>query len=169
MHTNTHTGGPSGPWARGAVLMRAPNWVRNTILWAGLIAPLIVGAILFVKPHSAQAVVWCGFNSNFGTIGPYSLQNWIDIYSEPGCAGIRSRYYEHWGNSTGTLNRISFLNLRDWSCGTLYYSVPIGADNTAELGVNAGWLPATSCGWQSDQNTRFRLTGYADVWRYINI
>lgn len=135
----------------------------------GLLAPAAGIGILILQPSLASAApINCGTHQNPGSIGPCSVNSYITAYGDPACTGVRYRAYDHYGTSSGTLDQIAFSAYRGWNCGVLYYNLTAQAVYATLLNRWPGWLANTSCGWQADQNTQFKLSGYSDVWRYVN-
>ncbi len=140
----------------------------------GFIAPLLaIGAIAAWPSDASASTVGCGRHNFAGTLGPYSVDSYIDAYGDPACSGNRFRAFDHYGTSTGGIDLIAFaatVGYRGWDCGTNYYwlTASVSPGPVTVLNRWPGWMPNTTCGWQADQNAQFKLSGYADTWRYTS-
>lgn len=140
------------------------------IVVGGLFAPLAAAGVA-LWPGSASATVYCSvIDSRLDTIGGTEITTDLRAYGNPACSygSNDSRIYLHWGVAASQVDYIGHEPYRAWKCGPQAYSGSNGVGYTDEYQQWGSWL-YPGCDYTADQHSKFSLSGYSDVWMYVNV
>lgn len=133
-------------------------------------AILLVGLASLLWITTADAAnTYCGRRTNSNFQSGVSVQNYIDVWTDPACTGNRYVAYDFYGTSSAVMDHQFIDFARAWLCGSLAMNVQdIYVYNTNWTNIWSGWAPSNTCGFQADQQIAFWKAGSVDVWTYIN-
>jgi hypothetical protein len=140
--------------------------ILRGLLLAGAIA-LPVGGLAALGLQAASADTYCTASPpDDGIVAGILYDNWINVYTDPGCSGSRQVQYRYNDTASSPIS-IDIDSIRAWLCGV--QSTP--ANPPPYYGTStewdSNWSPLNSCGFQADQSTYFGSP--VNTWTYSHI
>ena len=148
--------------------------IGQSIMLAGILAPLIAAAGLAIQDANAATVYCMRSGPDGGSFGSITYTTYIDVWVDDTCPkDDEERYvaYDFYANASSPVTIIDMGLTRVWECGDVWEGPdPNAAVGAHQVNVWSGWAwPPNTCGFQADVGTTFYQAGYASDHVYTNV